>query len=132
MNRLRSPEDLRSTAAIQDRRSTGGITRIHDPATDTWTATRNIGENPPAGPLTPLLSGEILLPAGESSHGTDAICSLHDFSTNAWLRTGTLHQARTGHTATRLQNGQVLAAGGEARTSIGVFSISGSAELHTP
>jgi len=103
-----------------------------NPATGLWIATHNIGVNPPNGPLTLLLSGKVLLAAGESSYGTDSIARLYDSPSNSWLLTGNLNHARAGHTATRLANGHVLAAGGEFKNSNGTFTILSSAELYTP
>jgi hypothetical protein len=103
-----------------------------NPATGRWAATHNIAVNPPNGPLTPLLSGRVLLAAGESSYGTDSIARLYDSPSNSWLVTGNLNHARAGHTATRLANGQVLAAGGEFKNSNGTFTVLSSAELYTP
>jgi hypothetical protein len=103
-----------------------------NPATGLWTTTHNIGVNPPNGPLTLLLSGKVLLAAGESSYGTDSIARLYDSPSNSWLLTGNLNQARAGHTATRLANGQVLAAGGKFKNSNGTFTTLSSAELYTP
>jgi len=103
-----------------------------NPATGRWAATHNIGVNPPNGPLTLLLTGKVLLAAGESSYGTDSIARLYDSPSNSWLTTGNLNHARAGHTATRLTNGQVLAAGGEFKNSNGTFTILSSAELYAP
>ncbi len=105
---------------------------FYDPSANTWTATHNIGVNPPSGPLTLLTTGKVLLAGGESGYGTDALCRLYDSSTPSWLLTGSMNHARAAHTTTLLQNGQVLAAGGEVKTSNGTFSVLGSAELYTP
>jgi hypothetical protein len=103
-----------------------------NPATGRWIATQGIGVNPPNGPLTLLLTGKVLLAAGESPYGTDSLTRLYDSSSNSWLLTGNLNHARASHTATRLANGQVLAAGGEFKNSNGTFTILSSAELYTP
>jgi len=104
---------------------------FYDPSANTWTATHNIGVNPPSGPLTLLTTGKVLLAGGESGYGTDALCRLYDPSTLSWLLTGSMNHARAAHTTTLLPNGQVLAAGGEVKTSNGTFSVLGSAELYT-
>jgi hypothetical protein len=103
-----------------------------NPVTGLWTATHNIGVSPPNGSLTLLLTGRVLLAAGESSYGTDGIARLYDSPSNAWLSTGSLNHARAGHTATRLANGQVLAAGGQFKNSDRTFTTLSSAELYTP
>jgi hypothetical protein len=105
---------------------------FYDPSAGTWTATHNIGVNPPSGPLTLLITGKVLLAGGESGYGTDALCRLYDPSTLSWLLTGSMNQARAAHTTTLLANGQVLAAGGEVKTSNGTFTVIGSAEVYTP
>jgi len=102
------------------------------PSTGAWTATHNIGVNPPSGPLILLDTGEVLLAGGESGYGTDSLCRLYNSSSNSWLLTGSMNQARTGHTATLLSNGQVLVAGGEFKNSNNTFSVLGSAEIYTP
>ncbi len=105
---------------------------FYNPATAAWTATHNIGVNPPNGPLTLLNTGNVLLAGGESGYGTDALCRLYSSSTNSWLLTGSMNHARAAHTTTLLQNGQVLAAGGEVKGSNGSFSVLASAEIYTP
>jgi Galactose oxidase, central domain len=106
--------------------------QFYNPSTDIWAATHNIGVNPPAGPLTLLRTGKVLLAGGESGYGTDTLCRLYDSSTNSWLLTGSMNQARAAHTATLLQNGQVLVAGGSVKNQNGTFTILASAELYTP
>jgi hypothetical protein len=108
------------------------VSEFFNPVTGLWTATHNIAVNPPNGPLTLLLTGKVLLAAGESSYGTDGIARLYDSSSNSWLLPGSLNHARASHTATRLANGQVLAAGGEFKNSDRTFTILSSAELYTP
>ncbi len=108
------------------------VSEFFNPATGRWTATHNIAVNPPNGPLTLLLTGKVLLAAGDSSYGTDGIARLYDSPSNSWLLTGNLNHARGSHTATRLANGQVLAAGGEFKNSNRTFTILSSTELYTP
>jgi hypothetical protein len=108
------------------------VSEFFNPATGRWTSTHNIALNPPDGPLTMLLTGKVLLAAGQSSYGTDSIARLYDSPSNSWLLTGNLNHARAGHTATRLMNGQVLVAGGELKNSNGTFTNLSSAELYTP
>jgi hypothetical protein len=105
---------------------------FYDPSAGTWTATHNIGVNPPSGPLTTLTTGKALLAGGESGYGTDALCRLYDPSSLSWLFTGSMNHARAAHTTTLLPNGQVLAAGGEVKNTNGTFTVMGSAELYTP
>jgi N-acetylneuraminic acid mutarotase len=105
---------------------------FYDPIANAWTATHNIGVNPPNGPLTLLSTGKVLLAGGESGYGTDALCRLYDSASLSWLGTGSMSQARAAHTTTHLQNGKVLAAGGEVKTSNGTFTVLASAELYTP
>jgi Galactose oxidase, central domain len=126
------PSTTRASLLIFGGHLASYASEFFNPATGLWTATHNIGVNPPNGPLTLLLSGKVLLAAGESSYGTDSIARLYDSPSNAWLTTGNLNQARAGHTATRLANGQVLATGGEFKNSSGTFTILSSAELYTP
>ncbi len=104
---------------------------FYDPIGNAWTATHNIGVNPPSGPLTLLRTGKALLAGGESGYGTDALCRLYDSSSLSWLLTGSMSQARAAHT-TLLPSGQVLAAGGEVKTSNGSFTVLASAEVYTP
>jgi len=104
------------------------VAEYYAPSAGSWTATHNLGLNPPGGnTLTTLNSGEVLLVGGTTHVGTtyvpQSLCHLYTSSTNAWSSAGSLNHARANHTATLLQNGQVLAAGGSAPTS---------AELYTP
>ena len=103
-----------------------------NPSTGSWTATHNIGVNPPNGPWTRLDNGEVLLAGGESEYGTDSLCRLYNSSSNAWLLSGGMKQPREGHSATLLPSGEVVVAGGEVKNSNGTFTLLGSAELYTP
>ncbi len=105
------------------------VAEVYAPSNGNWTATHNLGLNPPGGnTLTTLQSGKVLLVGGTTHVGTSyvpqSLCHLYTSSTNAWSSTGSLNHARSAHTATLLPNGQVLAAGGT--------SVPTSAELYTP
>jgi hypothetical protein len=105
------------------------VAEYYAPSTGSWTATHDLGLNPPGGnTLTLLNSGEVLLVGGSTHVGTSYVaqtsCHLYTSSNNAWSSTGSLNHARVAHTATLLQNGEVLAAGGGATPA--------SAELYTP
>jgi hypothetical protein len=107
-------------------------TEFYNPATDTWVKTHGFGTSVPSGPLTLLLSGEVLLAAGQDTYGTTSFCSLYDPSTNSWFITGHMNNARAVHAATLLPSGQVLASGGKVKNPNGTFSVLASAEVFTP
>src|ERR1022692_3855015 len=75
------------------------VSEFYNPSSGAWTATHNIGVNPPNGPLTLLRTVEVLLAGGESGYGTDALCRLYDSPTNSWLLTGSMNQPRAVPTA---------------------------------
>jgi hypothetical protein len=86
---------------------------VYSPATDSWTATGNLGTARYSHTATWLPAINKVLVVG----GNDGIrplnsAELYDPASGQWAATGSLLIARYGHTATLLNDGTVLVAGG--------------------
>src|ERR1043165_7905023 len=79
---------------------------------------------------TLLLSGKVLVVAGDNHPGFLTSCELYDPSTGAWSATGSLTVGRDRHTATLLPSGKVLVTGGSG--VVNNFSSLTSCELYDP
>jgi hypothetical protein len=101
---------------------------IFDPATNTFTPTRDLNEPRNGHTATLLPNGKVLLAGGWNQHGRTATAEVYDPQTGAFEYTGSLMAPRQGLTATLLSNGQVLIAGGDSARN----SPQLAAELYDP
>ncbi|XXF75322.1 kelch repeat-containing protein [Myxococcaceae bacterium GXIMD 01537] len=84
--------------------------RIHDAATDTWSATGGMSTSRGLPTLTVLPSGRVLVAGGSNL----ATAELYDAATNTFTPTGSMASARRAHVAALLRNGRVLVVSGSA------------------
>lgn len=92
-----------------------------------WRSARSMNEARHTHTATLLLSGKVLVVAGQRLSNYLSSAELYDPATDTWTPTGSLNHGRTSYTATLLPGGQVLVVGG-----YGSAGRLASAELYDP
>ncbi|WP_375768282.1 OmpA family protein [Archangium gephyra] len=98
--------------------------RIHDAATDSWSATGAMSAPRSLSTVTLLSSGQVLVTGGSNLNTAE----LYDAATNTFTATGSMSVAHRAHTATLLRDGRVLVASG-FNSALGEVPV---AELYDP
>ncbi|ATB29720.1 kelch repeat-containing protein [Melittangium boletus] len=86
----------------------GTSARIHEAATNTWSATGAMSASRSLSTVTLLSSGQVLVAGGSNLNTAE----LYDAATNTFTATGSMSVVRRAHTATLLRDGRVLVASG--------------------
>lgn len=90
--------------------------QLFDPATNTWSATAEMGTSRALHTATTLDDGRVLVTGGVNCtiyvSTTYDTAEIFDPATGAWTATGSMNTARSRHTATLLSDGRVLVVGG--------------------
>jgi WD40 repeat protein len=115
------------------------IAELFDPASQTFSATGDLGQMRTHATATLLPGGKVLIAGGQDSQGTLlSTAELYDPGTGTFSPTGNMQSPRAEHTATLLANGKVLLVGSSESIAeaelfdpaSGVFTATGS--LSTP
>jgi N-acetylneuraminic acid mutarotase len=106
---------------------------LYDPATETWTLTKDPMNYARARHTATLLqNGKVLIAGGMADKTTE----LYDPETDTWSLSGNMVSRRYDHVAVRLFDGTVLVAGGRTRNDNRVNYVNqwftNSAELYNP
>jgi hypothetical protein len=103
---------------------------IYDPATGTWSPTRNMVYATEAGRTATLLpSGLVVVAGGRDDYGNLAVAQAYNPVSGRWTRVNDLRGDRFEHIAAPLPGGRILVAGGTQMTP---YTTLKSAEVYTP
>jgi hypothetical protein len=122
-------------AAAIDGKTRLATAELYDPASGTWSATRNMnvarGNSSQAFTATLLADGRVLVAGGAAASDGHMLASaeLYDPNSGTWSLAGSMKDGRQDQTATLLRDGRVLVTGGLGGPD---GSPTASAELYDP
>jgi hypothetical protein len=120
-------------AAAIDGKTRLATAELYDPASGTWSATRNMnvarGNSSQAFTATLLSDGRVLVAGGDVNGHMLASAELYDPNSGTWTLAGSMKDGRQDQTATLLRDGRVLVTGGPSGPD---GSPTASAELYDP